>query len=92
MAAIYTNLIDITYQGNGITAEQKKYVTTLNSFKEVTEEQIWTIIHKSPNKCCLDPLPTWLLIKCKIAITPIIRNTINSSLNLYQVKEEYLAC
>ena len=25
MAAIYTNLKDITYQGNGITAEQKKY-------------------------------------------------------------------
>ena len=90
VAAIYTNLKDVTYQGNGITAEQKKYVTTLNSFKEVTEEQIWTIIHKSPKKsCCLDPLPTWLLIKCKIAITPIIRSTINSSLNLYHVPESF---
>ena len=90
VAAIYTNLKDITYQGNGITAEQKKYVTTLNSFKEVTEEQIWTIIHKSPKKsCCLDPLPTWLLIKCKIAITPIMRSTINCSLNLYHVPESF---
>ena len=55
----------------------------------MTEEQIWTIIHKSPKKSCLDPLPTWLLIKCKIAITPIIRSTINSSLNLYHVPESF---
>ena len=43
VADIYTNLKYIIYQGNGITAEQKKYVTTLNSFKEVTEEQIWIL-------------------------------------------------
>ena len=56
----------------------------------MTEDQIWTIIHKSPKKsCCLDPLPTWLLIKCKIAITPIIRSTINSSLNLYHAPESF---
>ena len=39
----------------------KKYETTLDCFKEATEEQIWAIIPGSPKKtCCLDPLPTWL--------------------------------
>ena len=45
LAAICTNLKDITYPGNGITAEQKKYVTTLNSFKEVTESSKYGLLY-----------------------------------------------
>ena len=91
VAAIHTNLKGMkSYQDGTIIAEQRRYKTTLDCFREVTEEQIWAIIHESPKKsCCLDPFPTWLLITCKIAITPIIRSIINSSLSLYHVPESF---
>ena len=38
----------------------------LDSFTEVSEDDIRKNIHSSPTKsCALDPIPTWLLKKCE---------------------------
>ena len=46
------------------------------------EVKVWNIIQSSPKKSCLlDPLPTWLLIKCLVALNPILTNIGNASLS-----------
>ena len=52
-------------------------------FKYLTEDEVKTIILKSPNKYCqLDPIPTALLRECIDEILPLITKIINLSLKL----------
>ena len=53
----------------------------LNTFMDATEAEIWNIIKLSPVKSCeLDPLPAWLLKKCKAKLVPLITDIVNMSL------------
>ena len=53
----------------------------LNTFMDATETEIWNIIKLSPVKSCeLDPLPTWLLKKCKAELVPLITDIVYMSL------------
>jgi len=50
-------------------------------FNRTTNDEVLTIISKSPNKACeLDPLPTYILKQNVDAVVPFISNIINTSL------------
>lgn len=50
-------------------------------FKRTTNDEVFKIISKSPNKSCeLDPLPTHILKQNMDAVVPFIGNIINTSL------------
>ena len=52
----------------------------------MSEVKVRNIIQNSPKKfCLLDPLPTWLSIKCLVALNPILTNIVNASLSLSNV-------
>ena len=84
VAVIHRNLSDIISSHDyHVTPEQPRYHTTLNAFKDVTEDTISNLIRQSPKKTCsLDPIPTWLLADCKEGVLPVIRTIINSSITL----------
>ena len=45
----------------------------LDSFTEVSEDDVRKISHSSPTKsCALDPIPTWLLKKCEDELIPVL--------------------
>ena len=53
----------------------------LSNFKPLTHEEVQKLIAAMPVKhCALDPLPTWLLLKCIDKILPLITEIINLSL------------
>ena len=55
----------------------------LDTFVPLTEEDLLNIISCMPNKfCSLDPIPTWLLIKCFDQLKGIILYITNESLRL----------
>ena len=55
---------------------------SLCEFATATEDEITTLILKSPNKQCnLDPLPTSLLKKCVHCLSPVITKIVNLSLS-----------
>ena len=61
---------------------QSPPVSTLN----VTEEEVWKIICKSPAKSCmLDPIPIWLIKESRSELLPVMTNIMNSSLRSSQV-------
>jgi hypothetical protein len=55
--------------------------SVLDSFCQVTEDEIVKFILKSPDKQCdLDPIPTSLLKQCVHALAPVITTIVNLSL------------
>ena len=53
----------------------------LDSFAEVSEDDIRKIIDSSPTQsCALDPIPTWLLKNCDDALIPVPTLIVNTSL------------
>ena len=55
--------------------------TTLEGFKQLTEEEVLTLISSSAKKhCTLDPMPTSLVTDCLDVLLPVITKIINSSL------------
>ena len=55
--------------------------STLQEFVPVSEQTIADYISKSSNATCdSDPIPTWLLKKCKETLTPTITSIVNASL------------
>ena len=61
----------------------------LDSFTEVSEDDIRKIIHSSPTKsCALDPLPTWLLKKCEDELIPVLSLIVNTSLSCAEFPKE----
>ena len=68
------------------TTYQKRYEIPLSCFSVVSEDDVTKVLLKSPKKSCiLDPLPTWLLLKCKSPILPILSNIINMSISLSHI-------
>ena len=54
----------------------------IDSFTEVSEDDIRKIIHSSPTKsCALYPIPTWLLKKCEDESILVLRLMMNTSLS-----------
>ena len=54
----------------------------LDSFAEVSEDDVRKILHSSPTKSCtLDPIPTWLLKKCEDELIPVLTLIVNTSLS-----------
>jgi hypothetical protein len=54
---------------------------TLSSFRLLTVSEVGSIIKNSPRKSSiLDPLPTWLLLKCLPHLLPAIHTIVNASL------------
>ena len=61
----------------------------LDSFTEVSENDIRKIIHSSPTKsCALDPIPTWLLKKCEDELIPLLTLKVNTSLSCAEFPKE----
>ena len=69
---------------NGI--KYRNYQTKLDCLEQVSENYLSSIMKSSPKKCCpLDPIPTWLLVKCEPFVLPTITSSINSSITLSYV-------
>ena len=69
-----------------VPIDQKKYETTLSCFSVVTDDDVMKILQKSPKKCCImDHLPTWLRLKCKLEIIPIISHFTDMSIGLSHI-------
>ena len=84
VALIYLNLEQnkSTHEDNSMV-EEKKYHTSLNSFNKLSEDDVLKLVQNSKKKSCpLDPLPTWLIVKCESTIVPILTHLINSSIVL----------
>ena len=61
----------------------------LDSFTEVSEDDIKTIIHSSPTKSyALDHIPTWLLKKCEDELIPVLTIIVNTSLSCAEIPME----
>ena len=61
----------------------------LDSFPEVSEDDIRKIIHSSPTKsCALDPIPTWLLKKCEDELILVLTLIVNASLSCAEFPNE----
>ena len=61
----------------------------LDSFTEVSEDDIRKIILSSPTKsCALDPIPTWLLKKCEDELIPVLTLIVNTSLSCAEFPKE----
>ena len=74
------NLIYIYIYIADTTSSCRKHL--YNGHSLITGQKVRNIIQNSPNKCCqLDPLSTWLLIKCLIGLNPILTNIVNASLS-----------
>ena len=83
---IHKNIANRPNVAQPLIIEERRYNIPLTDFKEISGQEVRNIIQKSPKKCCLlDPLPTWLLIKCLIALNPILTNIVNASLSLSNV-------
>jgi len=53
-----------------------------SAFETVSVDTVLRVLQSSPTKHChLDPMPTWLLEKCAILLTPYIARIINVSLS-----------
>ena len=56
--------------------------TPLERFTHASEDEVKTLIMKSPSKSCsLDPVPTWLLKLCVGELLPIITAIVNVSMD-----------
>ena len=85
---IHKNLKGLRTTSDSYTEEIRKYQVALTHFRETLEDDVARLIQKSPKKSCsLDPIPTWLLNKCKATFTPTITRIVNSSINLAFVPE-----
>ncbi len=74
----------IQLQGNITDSddEGKMYITEMLFLTPATEEEIKSILLKSPTMACeLDPIPTWLLKVCIDEVLPLITEIINLSLS-----------
>jgi len=55
--------------------------TPLERFTHASEDEVKTLIMKSPSKSCsLDPMPTWLLKLCVSELLPIVTTIVNVSM------------
>ena len=60
--------------------------TPLERFTHASEDEVKTLIMKSPSKSCsLDPMPTWLLKLCVSELVPIITAIVNVSMDICRV-------
>ena len=70
--------------------EQQNTEHPLDEFASASQEEVRTIIMRSPDKSCeLDPIPTWLLKKCIDALLPIVTLIVNTSLESSCVPKQY---
>ena len=57
-------------------------VPPLDLFQEVTSDEIYSMIHTTPNKhCALDLAPTWVIKQLADVLAPVITNMVNTSFN-----------
>ena len=83
---IHQNLELLKPMNEHVPIDQKKYETMLSCFSVVTEDNVMKILQKSPRKSCnIDHLPTWLHLKCKLEIIPIISHFTNLSIGLSHI-------
>ena len=57
-----------------------KQVKEFAACERLSEEQVKKLVMKSPNKCTLDPIPTWMLKECLDVILPFLTYVVNLSL------------
>ncbi|GFS12065.1 hypothetical protein ElyMa_006687600 [Elysia marginata] len=56
-------------------------VTSINSFRPTTEDEVKNIIKSMPNKTCsLDAFPTWVALQYADLLSPALTHLINCSL------------
>ncbi len=72
-----------------VIKETPKFVSQLLQFRELSYEEVKSLLLKSSNKHCdLDPIPTTLLKECMNDLLPLISKIINLSLMLGDVPDE----
>ena len=55
--------------------------TCMSEFRPITQDEVLTIIKKTPTKSCrLDPIPTWLLKEHITSFLPTLTDIVNASL------------
>ena len=54
----------------------------LSTLQDVDEDELLKAIQSLPNKqCASDPIPTWLLEKISVMISPFVKNVVNQSIS-----------
>ena len=92
VSEIHKNIVSRSNVDRSLLVEERRYEIPFIEFREMAEQDIWKIVQNSPKKSCLlDPLPTWLLVKCQAAINPVITNIVNASLFLSNVPKSQKA-
>jgi hypothetical protein len=72
------------------TVEYRLPDVKLETFRPLSEEEVYNIIVKSSNATCsLDLIPTWLLKLCAHELTPVIMKMINLSLSEGHVPDSW---
>ena len=62
--------------------------TTWNEFRDISEEELISLVKSMSSKHCdLDPLPTWLVKECIGDLAPVLRSMVNQSLHQSSVAE-----
>ena len=82
------NNLDAEAEAKHVVAspEVKKFTSSLQEFRLLSEDEVRELVKKSPSKHCeLDPMPTWLVKDCLEEILPILTRIINLSLQLGDV-------
>ena len=83
---IHQNLELLKPMNEHVPIDQKKYETMLSCFSVVTDDYVMKILQKSPKKSCImDHLLTWLHLKCKLEIIPLISHFTNMSIGLSHI-------
>jgi hypothetical protein len=80
-AAIHSSGVTSMPSTNNKQASHSPADKSLTAFHGVDTKCVERLILKSSRKsCALDPIPTWLIIKCLPSISPVITCMINSAL------------
>ncbi len=86
---ITRDLIELQGKNTDTDDEVKIYTIEMSFLTPATEEEIKSILLKSPTTSCeLNPIPTWLLKVCIDELLPLITEIINLSLSTAIMPED----
>ena len=85
---IRTQVSEEQQQAGDFVEPGKTCHTTWNEFREISEEELVSLVKSMSSKHCdLDPLPTWLVKECISDLAPVLTSMVNQSLCQSSVAE-----
>ena len=73
--------LDTVTSSDEIDEYHQDCATCMSDFRPITQDELLTIIKKTPTKSCqLDPIPTWLLKEHITSFLPTLTDIVNASL------------